>query len=443
MRTREDQARQDLATLTLLLEDQASDMPPERGQQLKDHLSTEIRRPPARHECGVEAPVRAPTSHSYGISRRRARLILGAGVAVAVAAAAIAVVSLRSGSGLAPASPGAARLLAKVADAAARQPAAQVGDGQYMYAEIKETTASLPGNLEPYIRRGTLPRGLRQRLHLGKPVTDQYWMPVSDVCRPGLLRITPPKGPVANQPESAGGPGMPCPSIGSLNDASYRLLQTLPTDPRALLAMIYRVERGHGPGADQEAFVTIGDLLRDKIAPPKVSAALYRAAALIPGVTLVPHAADAIGRQGVAVAQTAQGIRTELIFSKTTLRLIGERTILAGIGLSTDATAIITQAFVNHIGQVPGGTRPAACGLAHRAGSRQAGRPGGSRAPPRSCQGRASNTRLNGVSAARRNRVNPAVPTTSAILASPACAPRASPTSCDSDAGVHSSVEKE
>jgi hypothetical protein len=55
----------------------------------------------------------------------------------------------------------------------------------------------------------------------------------------------------------------------------------------------------------------------------------------------------------VAVAQTAAGIRTELIFSKTTLKLIGERTVLASIGLPTDATAIISQAFVNHLGQVP------------------------------------------------------------------------------------------
>jgi hypothetical protein len=177
---------------------------------------------------------------------------------------------------------------------------------------------------------------------------------VSDVCRTGLLRITPaPKDWPASQPFTARGSGTRCPSIGGLNDASYRLLQTLPTDPRALLAMIYRVERGHGPSADQEAFVTIGDLLRDKIAPPKVSAALYRAAALIPGVTLVPHATDAIGRHGVAVAQTAEGIRTELIFDETSLKLIGERTILASIGLSTDATAIISQGFVNRIGQTP------------------------------------------------------------------------------------------
>ena len=69
--------------------------------------------------------------------------------------------------------------------------------------------------------------------------------------------------------------------------------------------------------------------------------------------------------------------------------------------------------------------------------------PGGPAAAPRCrrAQGRASNTRLNGVSVARRKRLNPPSATTSPILASPACAPSASPTSCDSDAGVHRNVE--
>jgi hypothetical protein len=285
--------------------------------------------------------------------RHRGLLILGAGVAVAGVAAAVTAISLTSGDGLPPPSPGAVRLLAKVADTAARQPAVQVGDSQYMYGEIKEASVSLPSNLEPYIQSGSLPSRLRQHLHLGKPLTSQIWMPVSNVCRTGLERTKRPHGGWANAPFSAGGPGMKCPSIGGLNDATYRLLQTLPTNSQALLAMIYQVEQGHGPSAGQEAFVTIGDLLRDKIAPPKVSAALYRAAALIPGVTLVPNATDAIGRRGVAVAQTAEGIRTELIFSKTSLQLIGERTTIASIGISTDATANISQGFVDHIGQFP------------------------------------------------------------------------------------------
>lgn len=60
------------------------------------------------------------------------------------------------------------------------------------------------------------------------------------------------------------------------------------------------------PVEGQEAFITIGDLLRNTIAPPRVAAALYRAAALIPGVTLIPDATDAIGRPGVAVGHRGQ-----------------------------------------------------------------------------------------------------------------------------------------
>jgi hypothetical protein len=48
---------------------------------------------------------------------------------------------------------------------------------------------------------------------------------------------------------------------------------------------------------------------------------------------------------------------------------------------------------------------------------------------------------LSGVCAAIRNRVNPAAVTTSRILAGPAWAPSASPTSWDSDPGVLSRVE--
>ena len=55
--------------------------------------------------------------------------------------------------------------------------------------------------------------------------------------------------------------------------------------------------------------------------------------------------------------------------------------------------------------------------------------------------GLASSTRLNGDCVARRNRVKPARVITDRILASPACAPSASPTSCESEQGVQIRVE--
>jgi hypothetical protein len=62
------------------------------------------------------------------------------------------------------------------------------------------------------------------------------------------------------------------------------------------------------------------------------------------------------------------------------------------------------------------------------------------RVPPAS-YGRASRMRLNGVSVARRKRLNPASLATCHRRSSPACAPSASPTSWSSEDGVHTTVE--
>jgi hypothetical protein len=291
----------------------------------------------------------AASGFGRGGPRRPRRAILAAtaaAAALAIAATVIAVTSL-GGPGRPAFDAGAVRLLAKAANAAARQPTPHVLDSQYMYIETKEAvTSTVPLEL------GATPPPMPRHVHL-KLITSRVWVPVGKSCRPAYKRSTSANGKTAIQTYS----GEKCAGIGSLNDPTYRLLQTLPTNPHTLLALIYRVERGHGPGPDQEAFVTIGDLLRDTIAPPKVAAALYRAAALIPGVTLIPHAADAIGRPGVAVGRIGPGvdggIRDELIFSGATLQLIGERSVIARTGTTTGATAIIARAFVNHDGQIP------------------------------------------------------------------------------------------
>jgi hypothetical protein len=277
---------------------------------------------------------------------RRAVVAAAAAAGLAVIAAVIGVASLGSPSRPAV-DKGAVRLLAKVADAAARQPAPHVRDSQYMYIETKE---AVPSDVPRLL--GSVPPRPSRHIRL-KLITSRVWVPVANSCGPVYKRSVSADGKSTIQTFS----GVKCGSAGSLNDPTYRLLQTLPTNPHTLLAMIYRVERGHGPSPDQEAFVTIGDLLRDTITPPKVAAALYRAAALIPGVTLVPHATDAIGRHGVAVARIGPGVdggvRDELIFSRTTLQFIGERTVIARTGTTTSATAIITRAFVDHRGQIP------------------------------------------------------------------------------------------
>jgi hypothetical protein len=133
----------------------------------------------------------------------------------------------------------------------------------------------------------------------------------------------------------------------------------LPSDPDALLKKIYRDTRGQGNTPDQQAFTTIGDILRESILAPKVTAALYRAAGKIPGVVLVPDSVDAVGRHGVAVARVEFGERTEWIFGKTSLEYLGERSYLVEdtdggkAGMLTGTTAVTARAVVDKMGERP------------------------------------------------------------------------------------------
>jgi hypothetical protein len=179
---------------------------------------------------------------------------------------------------------------------------------------------------------------------------------VSNLCVTGLLREQGRDIPLAYE-----GNRQHCPDPGGVNDPTYRFLQSLPTDPHALLSLIERQMSGQQP-PPEEAFITIGDLLRGAIAPPRVSAALYRAAALIPGVTVVPDATDAIGRHGVAVAMTVEDVRYEWIFSKQALGYLGERDIYVAkprdltirVGSVASEAAVLQRAFVDRAGQIPG-----------------------------------------------------------------------------------------
>ncbi|MEI5033753.1 CU044_5270 family protein [Streptomyces sp. S1A(2023)] len=152
----------------------------------------------------------------------------------------------------------------------------------------------------------------------------------------------------------------------TLNSPSYDYLRTLPPDPETLLKKIYDETRGMGNGPDQQAFSTIGDLLREQVAPPKLAAGLYRAAARIPGVVLVDDSVDAAGRHGIAIARTDEGdgSRTEWIFDRETYTYLGERTVQTrdaeGIKAGTvkGHTAVTDRAVVDAVKQRPAGSAP-------------------------------------------------------------------------------------
>lgn len=317
----------------LLPTEAAPDLPADRLQILKEHLMLEYQR-----AAGARRP--APPRRRV---RRPLTAALSAG-AVLTAVAATAITLVLSGGQPAPASPAAVELLAKVADVAARQPVPAVSNGGFMYVRSEISYAvynngSQKPTMEPLHER-------------------QIWQPVADVCDWGLLIEQGQRTSLA--PSTGNGPGfsVTC-GQGNLDDATYRLLQSLPTDPRTLLNQIYAFDQKNGEGqalgSDGEAFVTIGDLIRETIAPPSTAAALYRAAALIPGVTLIGRVTNVEGRPGIAIAWTNSQDRYEWIFDPATLQYVGERDfdMSTGTPVVTGNAAVVQRAFVAKAGQLP------------------------------------------------------------------------------------------
>ena len=330
------------------------DLPAGREQILKEHLMTELRQPPTAS---------LPLVPDRSGARRRLGAVAGAGVlAVALIASVMAGTNVmfshprpaaHAGGAVTriPVTP--AALLAKIADAAARQPAPAVRNSEFMYirSEVAYTVDTIANGHETSVL---------EKLH-----ERQVWLPVANICDTGLLIEDGSRGPLSPFPVIGGKvdrtppsgdearPNFTCPSEGHLGEVTYRLLQSLPTQPAALLAYL----RDGKKWTNDDPVTEIGDLIRENIVPPAVAAALYRVAAHLPGATLVPDTTNVAGQHGVGIAwaSTSAGDQywTEWIFSKTTLQYIGERDYDLSTGAVNGESAIVQRAFVGRVGQLP------------------------------------------------------------------------------------------
>ncbi|WP_163573163.1 CU044_5270 family protein [Fodinicola feengrottensis] len=145
---------------------------------------------------------------------------------------------------------------------------------------------------------------------------------------------------------------------------NYQAIAALPTDPDALLKLI-TAERKSDKGnqspqvVSEMVFHAIESILAESIVPPKVAAGLYRAAAKLPGMTVVPDVTDAAGRHGVGVAVVSDGvvytgsIRDTMIFDKKTFSYLGSTSVIAKTGPSGTAgtfigmTAVLSRSIVD------------------------------------------------------------------------------------------------
>ncbi|MGW0087101.1 CU044_5270 family protein [Streptomyces sp. NPDC003393] len=235
----------------------------------------------------------------------------------------------------------AAALLDRISNAAQGRTTPTVRDDQFVYTREK-------------IRGADLTSG---KAVLG-PLTDrEVWtaQEPGPLHRLGLIRENGETLPInAELGDTDGTPA-------GIDRPTYHWLGSLPTDPDKLLAYLYaNTPRAKGRERDQAVFEEIGSLLGG-VMPPGTAAALYRAAAKIPGVTPAPQARDAIGRRGLGIARddTRYGIRTEWVFDERDYSFVGSRSCLvkdtsygkAGTLLASEA--VLELAVVDRAGQRP------------------------------------------------------------------------------------------
>ena len=104
---------------------------------------------------------------------------------------------------------------------------------------------------------------------------------------------------------------------------------SLPRDPQKLLDLAYeRTKDRKDP--DIKAFEAIVEALRTGAVPADLRAALYRAAALIPGVDVLDGETTVDGRNGIAIGIPGPGgiSRTDLIIDPVSGLVIGEQEVL-------------------------------------------------------------------------------------------------------------------
>src|SRR5690349_8695625 len=292
----------------------------------------------------------------------------------AVGAAAATVIAASVGAGLLAGAPAhvadpapprpavrpvdAAQVLTLAALHVAEEPALPAQPDQFLFVESTVTYRLVPGGA------GVPETG---------PRTTRSWLSV-DGTRDGLVRSRPlaePTGAWRDERIPGCRDGRFAPTLDRPKhtepctpNPAYRA--DLPTDPEAMRAYLYRPDVDHtGLPADQLAFERVAEVLGSSLGAPAVQAAVYRAAAQIPGTTVSQSATDVAGRPGLAVARTDTGIRTELIFDRATYRYLGTNRAIVDQAaasalnwggwylLSVDEEAVLRVAVVNRAGDLP------------------------------------------------------------------------------------------
>lgn len=274
------------------------------------------------------------------LRRGRRRLVPTVVLVAAVAACWLVIDLAGSGSDTGP-STAVAAALEQLARIAANGPSLVPGPGQYLYVDsIDDYPADSYNGGRSCVTYATDHRQVWIGANGSGLLRDTLGSATftSSADRASCLAMKP--SPLAPSGTSNLWFAADCFQLGPTND-----MQALSTDPRTLLAQMRRIDGG--PSTPAEDFVHVGDFLRETDASPALRAALYRAAALIPGVRLLGSVRDHIGRTGLGVAYEASGDVHELIFNPRTSELMGEQD--SGPGGAGDWAVYLQTRVVNRL----------------------------------------------------------------------------------------------
>ncbi|MEU6835062.1 CU044_5270 family protein [Streptomyces rubiginosohelvolus] len=292
-----------------------TDLPPGRHEHHRERLMNLIDDDTARARGRTGADAQDRARGRPDRSRLLRPSFLAPATALAVAGALVLGYSAQNGGPAGTSGTGETRsvsqVLLRISDAAGKGEALPVRDDQFLYTrgtgrEVDLTSGkAVVGPLEESESWYSQKPGPQKKLGLsrvnGETLPINAELGDSEGTRPGLFRPT------------------------------YRWLSTLPTDPQELLDYLSEITpKFEGEDRDQALFEAIGGLIGGPVLPPGTAAALYKAAALIPGVTEAPDAVDALGREGVGIARedARSSERTEWVFDPDGLSFLGWRSYL-------------------------------------------------------------------------------------------------------------------
>ncbi|MEU4681389.1 CU044_5270 family protein [Micromonospora sp. NPDC023737] len=255
--------------------------------------------------------------------RRPVRRLMMAGWATASVAAAIAAVLVlapdKIGGQVPAANAEAAQVLHNAATAALRLPDVEPRPDQFVYTKSRsggstqETWLSVDGTRDGLVRQ--------------TPADELESYPVPG-CRDGRAATT--KGGRMDPEQTE--PCTPTPAY----------LPDLPTDPDAMLD--YLNDNHSGESGDPNAMgKDVYELIATKYLRPEARAALYQAAAKIPGLRAVPDVKDGAGRPGIGITWSSEGKTGVLVFDASTYAFLG----------MADTSATLEVAVVTAAGRRP------------------------------------------------------------------------------------------